>query len=158
MRWICNRPWQQCSEFALHWLMWSCGGDLNCRAHAHLQCLFSWSTSSPERMAPSSPGLHPCWYPTGDAHTYTQHMNQLEEAPSAAAAVSGQKTPNLVVLIKELLSLTDLTKMHFNTSRLLDVQLSLHILLWDSFSQKCGASFPACTSVWHPQTVNMEVH
>ena len=101
MGWICNRPWQQCSEFALHWLMWSCSGDLNCGGHANLQCLFSWSTSPPEWMAPPLLGLCPGWYPVGDAHTYTQHMNQLKEAPSSAAAVSGQKTPNLVFLIQK---------------------------------------------------------
>lgn len=56
-------------------------------------------------MAPSSPALHSGWYSVGDAHTYTQHMNQFEEAPNSAAAVSDQKTPNLVLEIKELISL-----------------------------------------------------
>lgn len=103
-----------CLEFALYWLMWSCCRDLNCRRHAHPQCLFSWSSSPPEWVAPSSPGLHPDRYPEGMlALTQAQ-----EPAPSSAAAVPGQKTPNLLVLV---LSLADLMKMHFNTGRCLDV-------------------------------------
>lgn len=89
---------QQCSEFALHRLMYSM--YLGCGGHAHLQYLFSWSMSPPEWMAPSSPGLCLGWYPIGDAHTCTQHMNQLKGAPSSAVAVLGQKTPNLVVLLQ----------------------------------------------------------
>lgn len=68
MGWICNGPWQQCSEFALHWLMRSCSRDGGCcpplmslfMVHI-ISCMdgsiLTWVTPWPERHR-GCPHLH----------------------------------------------------------------------------------------------------
>lgn len=122
-----NSPWQQRSEFAVRWLMWSCSGDLSCGGHAHLQCLFSWSTWLPERMAPSSPGLQPAWYPVGGAHT--AHGPAPGSSQFSCCCFKREDPKPGVFDTKELICLTDLMKMFFSTGRLLHMRPSPHILL-----------------------------
>lgn len=136
-----------CLEFALYWLMWSCCRDLHCRRHAHPQCLFSRSSSPPEWVAPSSPGLHPDRYLEGMlALTQAQ-----EPAPSSAAA-------------RRLQTCWFWCFLWLIRWRCSSIQggawmcdFSFIFYFGTDFSQKYGTLVPSCTSVWHPQMVNVKV-